>query len=186
MPLSPLEINGIFKASWERPKKMMTRIRWKKRFWTQIRIFWVLRLSFPFFTAFLNFWHLRMVSTCLPTFILWSEALRNWIYLSMSLFADIQFWNNRKSLEGLSVRSVVFGVFQSLVVLLYVLDNDTNFVIRMSVFVGLVIEIWKINKVSKIHSTMHFPCEHNIRMNFTSTYYRNKTWNNWLYLGDGH
>ena len=50
-------------------------------------------------------------------------------------------------MEGLSVRSVVFGVFQSLVVLLYVLDNDTNFVIRMSVFVGLLIEVWKINKV---------------------------------------
>ena len=60
---------------------------------------------------------------------------------------DIQFWNNRQSLEGLSVRSVFFGVFQSLIVLLYVLDNDTNFVIRMSVFVGLGIEIWKINKV---------------------------------------
>nr|CAD7425293.1 unnamed protein product [Timema monikensis] len=33
---------------------------------------------------------------------------------------DIQFWNNRKSLEGLSVRSVFFNVFQSLIVLLYV------------------------------------------------------------------
>ena len=39
---------------------------------------------------------------------------------------DIQFWNNRKSLEGLSVRSVFFNVFQSLIVLLYVLDNETN------------------------------------------------------------
>jgi len=50
-------------------------------------------------------------------------------------------------LEGLSVRSVFFNVFQSVIVLLYVLDNETNFVIRMSVFVGLIIEIWKINKV---------------------------------------
>jgi len=63
---------------------------------------------------------------------------------------DIQFWNNRKSLEGLSVRSVVFGVFQSLIVLLYVLDNDTNFVIRVSVFIGLIIELWKINKVMDV------------------------------------
>lgn len=60
---------------------------------------------------------------------------------------DIQFWNNRKSLEGLSVRSVFFSVFQSLIVLLYVLDNDTNFMIRVSCFVGLGIEIWKIQKV---------------------------------------
>lgn len=60
---------------------------------------------------------------------------------------DIQFWNNRKSLEGLSVRSVFFNVFQSLIVLLYVLDNDTNTIIRISCFIGLAIEVWKIQKV---------------------------------------
>ncbi|CAH1174120.1 unnamed protein product [Phaedon cochleariae] len=63
---------------------------------------------------------------------------------------DIQFWNNRNSLEGLSVRSVFFGVFQSLVVLLYVLDNETNTMIRISCFVGLGIEFWKIWKVVDI------------------------------------
>ncbi|EDV57708.1 cleft lip and palate transmembrane protein 1 homolog [Drosophila erecta] len=64
---------------------------------------------------------------------------------------DIQFWNNRKSLEGLSVRSVFFGVFQSLIILLYVLDNETNFMIRISCFVGLGIEVWKIHKVVDIN-----------------------------------
>merc|ERR1712051_290010 len=60
---------------------------------------------------------------------------------------DIQFWKDRKSLEGLSVRSVFFNVFQSCVVLLYVLDNETNTLIKVSCFVGLGIEIWKIHKV---------------------------------------
>lgn len=64
---------------------------------------------------------------------------------------DIQFWNNRKSLEGLSVRSVFFNVFQSLIVLLYVLDNDTNAIVKISCFVGLGIEIWKIHKVMDIN-----------------------------------
>nr|CAD7570481.1 unnamed protein product [Timema californicum] len=63
---------------------------------------------------------------------------------------DIQFWNNRKSLEGLSVRSVFFNVFQSLIVLLYVLDNETNTVVRISCFIGLAIEVWKINKVMDV------------------------------------
>ncbi|XP_078036752.1 putative lipid scramblase CLPTM1 [Augochlora pura] len=63
---------------------------------------------------------------------------------------DIQFWNNRNSLEGLSVRSVFFNVFQSLVVLLYVLDNETNTVVRISCVIGLCIEAWKINKVVDI------------------------------------
>lgn len=64
---------------------------------------------------------------------------------------DIQFWNNRQSLEGLSVRSVFFAVFQSLIILLYVLDNETNFMIRISCFVGLGIEIWKIHKVVDVN-----------------------------------
>lgn len=63
---------------------------------------------------------------------------------------DIQFWKERRSLEGLSVRSVFFNVFQSLIVLLYVWDNDTNIMIRISVFVGLFIELWKIKKVINI------------------------------------
>lgn len=63
---------------------------------------------------------------------------------------DIQFWKDRKELTGLSVRSVFFNVFQSLIVLLYVLDNDSNTMIRISCFVGLFIEFWKIKKVIDI------------------------------------
>ena len=72
------------------------------------------------------------------------------VFEFMAFKNDIQFWKNKKSLEGLSVRSVFFNVFQSLIVLLYVLDNETNFVVRISVFVGLAIEIWKITKVLDI------------------------------------
>lgn len=64
--------------------------------------------------------------------------------------SDIQFWNNRKSLEGLSVRSVFFNVFQSLIVMLYVLDNEANTIIKISCCVGLLIELWKIKKVINI------------------------------------
>ncbi|KAK3593434.1 hypothetical protein CHS0354_020196 [Potamilus streckersoni] len=63
---------------------------------------------------------------------------------------DIQFWRSRKSLEGLSVRSVFFNVFQSLIVVLYVMDNETNTIVRISVIIGLGIEVWKIHKVINI------------------------------------
>jgi len=63
---------------------------------------------------------------------------------------DIQFWNKKKGVEGLSVRSVFFNVFQNLIVLLYVFDNDTNTVIRISCFVGLAIEMWKVTKVQDV------------------------------------
>ncbi|CAF1960273.1 unnamed protein product [Rotaria magnacalcarata] len=60
---------------------------------------------------------------------------------------DIQFWRTRKSLEGLSVRSVFLGIFQSFIVLLYVFDNETNTMVRISVFVGIIIELWKVPKI---------------------------------------
>jgi len=63
---------------------------------------------------------------------------------------DIQFWNKKKGVEGLSVRSVFFNVFQNLIVVLYVFDNDTNTVIRISTVVGLGIEIWKVTKVQDV------------------------------------
>ncbi|VDN57738.1 unnamed protein product [Dracunculus medinensis] len=64
---------------------------------------------------------------------------------------DIQFWRSRKSLEGLSVRSVLFNVFQSAVVFLYICDNDTSWIIKGSVGIGLLIEIWKIPKCLNIN-----------------------------------
>lgn len=63
---------------------------------------------------------------------------------------DIQFWRTRKSLEGLSVRSVLFNVFQSVIVFLYICDNDSSFVVKMSVGVGLLIEMWKIPKCMNV------------------------------------
>ncbi len=41
-------------------------------------------------------------------------------------------------------------MFQSLIVLLYVLDNETNTMITISCCVGLAIEVWKITKVSDV------------------------------------
>ena len=63
---------------------------------------------------------------------------------------DIQFWKTRESLEGLSVRSILFGVVQSIIVLLYVIDNDTNFVVKVSIFIGCLIDLWKITKVVSV------------------------------------
>ena len=87
-----------------------------------------------------------VLSTKIPVIII-QHGLPN---LLVFVLLDIQFWRSRKTLEGLSVRSVFFNVFQSVIVLLYVMDNETNTVIVISCFVGLFIEIWKINKAVDI------------------------------------
>ncbi|EED96134.1 predicted protein [Thalassiosira pseudonana CCMP1335] len=59
---------------------------------------------------------------------------------------DISFYKNKKSLEGLSLRSMIVNCFFSIIILLYLADNDTSFMVLASNGVGLAIDIWKISK----------------------------------------
>lgn len=74
-------------------------------------------------------------------------SLVHTVFEFMAFKNDIQFWKSRKSLEGLSIRSILFNVFTQLIVVLYVLDHDTNTMVAISVCIGLLIEFWKITKV---------------------------------------
>uniref|UniRef100_A0A1I7X2U2 Cleft lip and palate associated transmembrane protein 1 n=1 Tax=Heterorhabditis bacteriophora TaxID=37862 RepID=A0A1I7X2U2_HETBA len=64
-------------------------------------------------------------------------SLLHTVFEFLAFKNDIQFWRSRKDLVGLSVRSVLFNIFQklfqSLIVFLYICDNDTNWVVKMSV-----------------------------------------------------
>lgn len=63
---------------------------------------------------------------------------------------DISFWKNKKSMEGLSIRSIFLNVFFQAIIFLYLLDNETSTVILVSSGIGLLIEIWKINKAMNV------------------------------------
>ncbi|XP_008786461.2 cleft lip and palate transmembrane protein 1 homolog [Phoenix dactylifera] len=63
---------------------------------------------------------------------------------------DIQFWNKNKSMEGLSAKSVVVSFICQLIIFLYLLDNDTSWMILASSGIGVCIEFWKIGKAMHI------------------------------------
>lgn len=63
---------------------------------------------------------------------------------------DIKFFKNKKSMEGLSMRSMVVNTFFQLVILLYLMDNDTSYMVLISNAVGVAIEIWKISKAVQV------------------------------------
>ncbi|CAL9120026.1 unnamed protein product [Musa textilis] len=63
---------------------------------------------------------------------------------------DIQFWNKNKSMEGLSAKSVVVNFICQLIVFLYLLDNETSWMILASSGIGCCIEFWKIGKAMHI------------------------------------
>lgn len=63
---------------------------------------------------------------------------------------DISFWRSRKNMTGVSVRSMLLSLGCQVIVLLYLLDKDTSWLILSSSAVGLVIDVWKLKKAVAI------------------------------------
>ena len=63
---------------------------------------------------------------------------------------DIAFWRSNKSVEGISVRTIFINTGSQLVIFLYLLDNETSYMILISAGVGLLIEAWKINRAADV------------------------------------
>lgn len=53
-------------------------------------------------------------------------------------------------MAGMSVRSIFMNTVSQIIVFLYLLDNDTSFLILVSVGIGIVIEFWKITKAVNV------------------------------------
>ncbi|KAL2347127.1 hypothetical protein Fmac_001127 [Flemingia macrophylla] len=87
---------------------------------------------------------------------------------------DIQFWNKNKSMEGLSAKTVVVSFICQLIIFLYLLDNDTSWMILASSGIGCVIEFWKIGKAMRIEidRSGRIPM---LKLRDRESYVRNKT-----------
>ena len=53
-------------------------------------------------------------------------------------------------MEGLSFKKIWTDLVRSIIVMLYLLDNDTSKMILFSSGLGLVIESWKLKKASNV------------------------------------
>ena len=73
---------------------------------------------------------------------------------------DVSFWKNKKSMEGMSVRTMFLNTFAQLIIFLYLLDNDTSFMILISCGIGVAIEFWKLQRACKVTVDAQFPFLH--------------------------
>jgi hypothetical protein len=85
---------------------------------------------------------------------------------------DISFWKNKDSMEGISVKSLYFHTIQSIIIFLYLCDNDTSWMILGSNAFGIYLEIWKIKKASKVTKIEVFPY---FKLEDKETYAENST-----------
>merc|ERR1712087_993199 len=70
---------------------------------------------------------------------------------------DIQFWQRTESVQGLSVRTIFLNAVCQLIILLYLLDQDTTWMILFSSAVGLAIECWKITQAADVSFSKRWP-----------------------------
>lgn len=77
-------------------------------------------------------------------------SFKNGKHLIPLLTLDIQFWKQRKDFKGLSLRSILIDCVFQVVILLYLLENETSRIVIASAVVGLLIEVWKVGRVFRI------------------------------------
>jgi len=63
---------------------------------------------------------------------------------------DIQFWRKTESMKGLSVKTIFVNCVCQLIIFLYLLDQDTTWMILISSGVGFLIECWKITQAGTV------------------------------------
>eukprot|EP00590_Aulacoseira_subarctica_P007298 CAMPEP_0172431604 /NCGR_PEP_ID=MMETSP1064-20121228/59129_1 /TAXON_ID=202472 /ORGANISM="Aulacoseira subarctica , Strain CCAP 1002/5" /LENGTH=641 /DNA_ID=CAMNT_0013178389 /DNA_START=81 /DNA_END=2002 /DNA_ORIENTATION=+ len=96
---------------------------------------------------------------------------------------DIKFFKGKKSMEGISLKSMIINAFFQTVIFFYLLDNstDTSYMVLMSNAFALLIEFWKISKAFTISfcSTAASPGANNTKRWITweeaGTYKNSKT-----------
>ena len=84
-------------------------------------------------------------------------SLLHTIFDFLAFKNDIQFWREKQTMEGVSVKTLFINFGIQLVIILYLFDNDTSWLILGSSFVGIVIEAWKIGKAVNFKKIPTFP-----------------------------
>lgn len=79
-------------------------------------------------------------------------SLAHTVLETLAFKSDITHWRNLQSLEGVSVRSMFWQIGMQVIVLLYLLDNDTSWMITIGNAFGILLEVWKLKKAVKIKS----------------------------------
>ena len=70
---------------------------------------------------------------------------------------DIQFWNGKEDVEGLSVKTLYSNIIMNFVITLYLLDNETSLLILLPQVFTLVLDLWKLTQASHLEKKASFP-----------------------------
>jgi len=104
----------------------------------------------------------RMIMETQPWLLLltMTVSMLHMVFDMLAFKNDIAFWKDNKSNEGLSIRSLFFSAASQLVIFLYLLENETSWMVLMSNGVSVIIDCWKITKATDVVIDAKFPFVH--------------------------
>ena len=74
-------------------------------------------------------------------------VLASFLHLIFELLAfrsDVAFWMNTSSMTGLSIRALTMELVSQSVVFLYLIENDTSYLVLLPAFASILIQAWKV------------------------------------------
>jgi hypothetical protein len=84
-------------------------------------------------------------------------SLLHMVFEFLAFKSDISFWKGKESMEGISVKSLYMELVMSIIIQLYLLENETSLLISLPHGLNILLTLWKIAQASRVERIPNFP-----------------------------